>query len=95
MAGGVIYAVSANGMLQALRATDGKKLWDYPANVSVTPAVANGRVYAGSFDGGLVALRTSDGTPMWQLSAQVSIGPVATGNTVYVSNDTKVYAIKG
>jgi serine/threonine-protein kinase len=96
MAGGVIYAVNViDGMLHALRASDGKKLWDYPSIIQTTPVVANGMVYAGSSDGGLIALRTSDGTPMWEFSAQVSIGPVAEGNTVYVGDGTKVYAING
>lgn len=96
MAKGVIYAVNVvTGMLHALRASNGKKLWDYPVNIQTAPAVANGRVYVGGFDGGLIALRASDGTPMWEFSAQFSIGPVVAGNAVYVSDGSKVYAING
>lgn len=95
MAAGIIYVVSADGKLHALRARDGAKIWDYPANIQTTPAVANGRVYVGSSAGGLIALRASDGTPMWEFTSQISIGPVMAGPTVYVSSGSKVYAING
>jgi serine/threonine-protein kinase len=93
LAAGVIYVVSVSGTLYALRARDGRQLWEYPANVQTTPVIANGRVYAGSSAGGLVALRASDGIPIWQFPARISIGPVVAGSTVYVSNGTRVYAI--
>src|SRR6266702_478986 len=68
-AGGVVYAVSVSGELLALRASDGVKLWDYPANPRTVPVVAGGLVYVGNSAGELVALRASDGKPIWQFPA--------------------------
>jgi outer membrane protein assembly factor BamB len=93
MAGGAVYAVSAGGTLSALRASDGKQIWDHPASVTSAPALAHGVVYARGTAGELLALRAADGHVLWQFPAPFSIGPIVAGPVVCVSDGARVYAV--
>jgi outer membrane protein assembly factor BamB len=57
VAGGVVYAGSADGNLYALDAATGARLWSAATGGSVyaSPAVTNGTVYVGSTDGNVYA----------------------------------------
>jgi outer membrane protein assembly factor BamB len=80
--------------LIALDASDGTKIWGYPASVNTVPAISKGLVYVGSAGGGLVALRASNGKPVWQSSTYSTAGPVVGANAVYTSDTSTVYALR-
>ena len=94
MAENVVYAVNASSELLALDASNGTKIWGYPANMNTTPAVSKSIVYAGSTGGGIVALRTSDGKPTWDVTTYFTAGPVVGVNAVYIADISKVYALQ-
>jgi serine/threonine protein kinase/outer membrane protein assembly factor BamB len=94
ISGNVVYAVSGSSELIALDASDGTKIWGYPASVNTVPAISKGLVYVGSAGGGLVALRASNGKPVWQSSTYFTTGPVVEAEAVYVADVAKVYALR-
>jgi outer membrane protein assembly factor BamB len=94
IAGNVIYAVSSSSELLALDASDGRKVWGYPASVNTAPAVSKGLVYAIGAGGGLVALHASTGKPAWHSSTYSSANPVVGSGAVYVADIAKIYAVR-
>jgi len=97
IAGNVIYAVSSSSELLALDASDGRKVWGYPASVNTAPAVSKGLVYAIGAGGGLVALHASTGKPAWRSSTYLMANPIVGSGAVYVAHVTdvaKIYAFR-
>jgi tetratricopeptide (TPR) repeat protein len=63
----VVYVVSVDDSVYALKASDGSKLWSFPTGNRVvsSPVVTNGVVYVGSENGSVYALKASDGSKLW------------------------------
>jgi eukaryotic-like serine/threonine-protein kinase len=59
LASGTVFAGSTDGKVYALRASDGRKRWDFPTGGPVRSqiAVAGGIAYVGSNDGRAYALK--------------------------------------
>ncbi len=91
MSAGMLYAATADGVVDALRASDGKLLWHHQINAGAYDAqVVNGVVYVtasigDSSAGYLYAWRASDGQLLWHYTD--SNGPLSTP----VVNDGSVY----
>ena len=68
VAGGNVYYGTHDGIVRALRETDGTLVWEYATEgpVRLAPFAWNGRVYVGSDDGLLYAFRGSDGDVLWK-----------------------------
>lgn len=68
VAGGRVYIGTDQGMLRALDARTGARLWEFAAGDAIfsSPTVADGRVYFGSFDGYIYALDATSGTLAWK-----------------------------
>lgn len=83
VAGGVVYASSADGQLYALDAATGARLWSTPGYYS--PAVAGGRVYAGCA-GGWCAFAAATGALLWSYDNGYYGGsdPTVAGGVVYL-----------
>ncbi len=67
MSGGVLYAVSGNGLIAALDAATGRELWrqDIKIPVRSTPAVDGGRVFIVTVDSQIFALDAATGASVW------------------------------
>ncbi len=102
-----IYA-NVNGVIVALRQSDGKLLWRSQSGFSGQPISDHGIVYAKlnrSIGAALVALRASDGKVLWQNSADVPPDPIITAanGIVYLvsgpkapqSNYPGIFALRG
>lgn len=65
---GWIVAVTATGVVHALRADDGHAVWTRALGVSphAPPALAADRVYVSAVDGRVFALNIVDGAPVWE-----------------------------
>jgi len=106
---GVLYVGDYGGDMNAVRASDGKLIWQSGSlgtGVSggefySTPAVAFGRVYAGNNDGRVYSYDQQDGTLAWTHSTggYVYSGPTVattptTPPTVYIGSfDGNIYAL--
>jgi len=80
LADGRIYAASIDGVVVALDALSGQRLWDTATQLSVTGGVGlseSGLVLVGSNKGQVVALRQESGQEVWrtQLSSEVLAAP--------------------
>ena len=82
--GGTVFAVDAQGHLHAVKASDGKRLWERDlaslggrvpsSGYSSTPIVERDRliVEIGAEDGAFVAFDTTSGDPVWRAGSDVS-----------------------
>jgi outer membrane protein assembly factor BamB len=95
--GGTVFADSSDGMLHALRTSDGHRLWSHPVSgqAQYQPAVANGVVYAATGDS-VYALTAGHGQQVWagpvNLPGPVS-GPVVAFGTVFVGSGSQLYCL--
>lgn len=97
--GDMVYTVSAEGTLYAVR--DGRAEWQFGlAEASSTtphlssPAVSNGKVYIGDMNGSVYAI--SDGEEEWRrgVGGEIRSSPTLQTGTVYFgSTDGNVYAL--
>ncbi len=101
VANGVVYVGADDGVLSALNAQTGAKLWSIApgGDINTTPAVANGVVYIAAKDGQLSAVNAQIGVQLWFAAAGniVVSSPVVVNGVVYIgsNNDNKygyVYA---
>ena len=88
LADGRIYAASADGMVMALDALSGQRLWETSTQLPITGGVGvseAGLVLVGTSKGQVVALRQENGQEAWraQVSSEV-LAPPRTGNGVVV-----------
>jgi outer membrane protein assembly factor BamB len=93
---GVVYIGSDNGVLYALNASTGAKLWSYTipfgggnnaqAVISSSPAVANGVVYFGALDHNVYAVNASTGALLWSYTTgnDVFSSPAVANGVVYI-----------
>ena len=97
---GVVYVGTEDGMLYALKASNGNTLWSYQtaaggANLS-SPGIAKGIVYFGSIDGLVYAFNATNGAKLWTYptGAEVDSSPTIVNGVVYIgSNDGYLYAL--
>ncbi len=97
-ADGRIYAASVNGDLEALDASNGKRLWrsNGKLHYSGGPSVANDLLVVGTLDGQVQALNPHDGSVRWQVdvSSEVISAPAIGDDLVVVrSHDGRVYGL--
>lgn len=104
---GIIYAGIDNGALVALRASDGRVVWEntvaFPGGDNVvtnildvtTPVVKDGIVCAGAYQGGIACFKADDGKLLWSESMSVAKRAVFddSGARIFVSDlDGMLYA---
>jgi outer membrane protein assembly factor BamB len=79
VANGVMYVGSVEGVVYALNASTGAKLWSFATGgeVESSPAIANGVVYVGSDDGNVYALNASSGAKLWSVDINTNFPPSA------------------
>jgi outer membrane protein assembly factor BamB len=84
VANGVVYVGSVEGIVYALNASTGAKLWTFATggDVESSPAVANGVVYVGSDDGNLYALNASSGAKLWSFVTGITENPLTSSPSV-------------
>lgn len=85
---GRIFAASNNGVVMALDAESGDRLWRRNTDHVITGGVgaANGMVLVGTVDSNVVALDADDGSVLWttEVSSEVLAAPVTNGSVVVV-----------
>ena len=72
---GVLYLNVTNrfrSTVQAVRATDGALLWEYPVDdlLAGAPAIGDGVLYVGTRYGSVLALRLDDGSLLWRYTVE-------------------------
>jgi outer membrane protein assembly factor BamB len=92
-----VFVGSSGGTFVALRAKDGKVLWESQTGpVSSTPLVHGKLVYVGTDDGNLVALDVATGKQKWKYAARGAVlgTPVVAGDSVFFSTDRdRIFAL--
>ncbi|MDS4028892.1 MAG: outer membrane protein assembly factor BamB [Candidatus Contendobacter sp.] len=89
LADGRLYAASFDGVVMALDALSGQRLWESATQLSITGGVGvsdNGLVLVGTNKGQVVALRQDNGQEAWrsQVSSEVLAPPRAASGVVVV-----------
>lgn len=84
-----------DGGVLALNPSNGKVMWNYPIDNSVTaPVIANGTVYVVSDDGSAYAFNAADGTLNWHYVAGTGLGtPFLADNHLYIGSSFGVYCL--
>ena len=88
LADGRIYAASADGVVMALDALTGQRVWETSTQLTITGGVGvseTGLVLVGTSEGQVVALRQENGQEAWraQVSSEV-LAPPRAGNGIVV-----------
>lgn len=87
---GVIYAASNNGLVVAVDAASGNRLWRRDLDVAISGGVgaSNGLVLVGTEDADVFALDASSGEVRWQsaVSSEVLSAPATNGRVVVVQS---------
>ena len=102
LANGVIYIGASDGAITAVRASDGKLLWQYKTSgAAYAPLVINGVDYASDYVGNngpahLYALRARDGKLLWSYTRKDFINdPIVVDGVAYLtSNDGLLAAVR-
>ena len=96
-ADGKLYAISTNGVLEALDAENGHTLWekkDKKLAYSAGPSIGDGLLVVGTLDGMLFGLNPADGSERWhaEVSSELISAPAIDGGMVVVrAYDGHVY----
>ena len=92
VAGDIVYASGNDGVMYALRARDGRKIWHLATGGSTTIVAATRETaYIGSND--LYAIRFADGRQLWSFPSAVA-GMLLTPSTLYAGGGTELYALR-
>ena len=97
--GGIIYIGTRQGLLYALDANTGEKIWTFSTGGIVSAAVVgvNGTVYVGSTDSKIYAIDGNSGVKKWEFitSGDIKSSPALGDNglLVFASHD-KLYSIQ-
>ncbi len=85
VAGGVVVAASAGGVVAAYRASSGARIWqvDGLGSVSASPTIDGGRVIVGSLTGHVYALDLNGGARLWDAMAPGGQPAIWSSPTVY------------
>ncbi len=99
MNGKVYIGEVFSGVVYALDAVSGARVWSYTTGggVSSSPSVANGVVYVGSDDNNVYALDANTGALVWTYSTggAVEDSPAIVNGVLYISSvDGNLYALK-
>ncbi len=97
---GIIYVGSTAGRFEALRATDGKRIWsvEVRGGVASQPLLhePSGAVYFGSENGEMYAVDALTGKVRWRYSTAGTINPrpaYCEGVLLFTSNEGRIYAL--
>jgi len=98
VADGVVFVGSYDGILYALNASTGAKIWQRRTGGPIwsSPAVAGGVVFVGSDDGNLYALNAATGAKLWSFATggPLDSSPAVAEGVVYVgASKGTVYAL--
>ncbi|MEC9252050.1 MAG: outer membrane protein assembly factor BamB [Pseudomonadota bacterium] len=88
--GNMVYAVSYQGRLKAIRASDGAVVWEIEASSYLDPAEGYGQVYVVTDKDVIMAVDQQQGQIVWQqegLRNRVLSSPLAFGNYIVVADD--------
>jgi outer membrane protein assembly factor BamB len=88
--GNMVYAVSYQGRLKAIRASDGAVIWEIEASSYLDPAEGYGQVYVVTDKDVIMAVDQQQGQIVWQqegLRNRVLSSPLAFGNYIVVADD--------
>ena len=97
---GVVYVGSDDGIVYALSAATGAKLWNYTAGyydyVDSSPAVVGGVVYVGSDDGNVYALNAANGVKLWNytVGSAVDSSPAVVNGVVYIGSEVSTSFVR-
>ncbi|MEQ8857774.1 MAG: outer membrane protein assembly factor BamB [Pseudomonadales bacterium] len=100
---GVVYAGFDNGMVAAVRASNGEPVWQHRVmlpegrselermvDVDSTPLLSGGILYVAAYQGRLKALRASDGSLLWEREISSHVDLAEGYGHVYVVDDDDV-----
>jgi outer membrane protein assembly factor BamB len=95
---GKLFIGGSDGVIYALDAATGDKLWDFATGDKVwaTGAIDSGTLYIGSFDEKIYALNTADGKERWSYATEGAIMgmPLIDDGTLYIGSfDRNLYAL--
>ena len=97
---GVVYVGSSGGRFEALRATDGRRLWkvDVRGGISSVPLLhqPSKSIYFGSQNGEMYAVDSATGKVRWRYSTQGTINPrpaYCEGVLLFTSSEGRIYAL--
>ena len=88
--GNIVYAVSYQGRLKAIRASDGAVVWEIEASSYLDPAEGYGQVYVVTDKDIIMAVDQQQGQIVWQqegLRNRALSSPLAFGNYLVVADD--------
>lgn len=99
VSGGVVYAASGEGDVNAFDAQNGDRLWrvEIDTELSGGVGVGAGAVFVGDRDGMLFAINTTDGVQLWtaQLSSELLSPASSDGDLVVVkSQDGNIFGLE-
>ncbi len=88
IAEGIVYAASHDGEVVALRADNGRRVWQAKTELPLAagPAVGSGVVVLGSSDGDVIALDVATGQQRWRkaVNSEVLARPLITSDLVVI-----------
>jgi outer membrane protein assembly factor BamB len=88
VAEGVVYAASHGGEVNALKADNGRKVWEVKTKLALSagPEVGGGLVVLGSSDGDIIALDATNGTERWRrrIASEVLARPLIVNDLIVV-----------
>jgi len=95
---GIIYSADAKGRVQALDASNGRRLWKIESGENITGGLGHGQntLLAGTRNGRVFALNQSDGALVWStvLSSEVLVAPASSDGVVVVrTSDGRIYGL--
>lgn len=95
MAGNYVVYANTAGIIYALDALDGKKLWSYKTGGKIfsTPAVEGFTAVIGCTDGVIYALNIKDGTLLWEVKCDKSVlgSPSIFNGKVYIGASDGIF----
>ncbi len=95
-----LYIADADGRVEALDATNGKKVWSVntKAPISGGPGFGENTVLLGTSEAETIALSAADGSEQWRkkVSSEILSAPLKSDNTVVVrTGDGKIFGLNG
>lgn len=88
IADGTVYAASHGGLVVAMAADSGKRLWQIKTKLplSAGPEVGAGLIVLGSSDGDIIALDASNGTERWRraIASEILARPLIVNDLVVI-----------
>lgn len=84
--GGIVYVASSDGVVAAIDADSGDRLWENELQLALSGGIGKYResLFAGGEDGLVLRLRSDDGTEVWraEVSGEVLASPQSNGDVV-------------